>query len=193
MVIVYGGSFNPPTIAHYKIADYLIKRYNPNHFVFVPVGNSYHKPELAPFMHRFEMLKLLCKKLNHASVSDYENKPHFTGTIALLKDLENQVQDEIYFVLGADNLLTLDQWINYQELVKNYRFIVFERDNDAIEPYMNQSPFLKDYCSHFIIEKDFPKMDVAASRYRNHNEDHLVCDEINTYIYHHHLYNRGVK
>ena len=25
MKIIYGGSFNPPTIAHYKIAKYLLK------------------------------------------------------------------------------------------------------------------------------------------------------------------------
>ena len=34
MILVYGGAFNPPTIAHKAIMLYLMDLYKPNQFIF---------------------------------------------------------------------------------------------------------------------------------------------------------------
>ena len=36
MTIIYGGTFNPPTIAHFEIAKYLMNKFPNSKLVFLP-------------------------------------------------------------------------------------------------------------------------------------------------------------
>ena len=191
MLIVYGGSFNPPTNAHYEIAHYLIKKYNPSHFIFAPVGNPYGKKNLVRFKHRYNMLKLICDQLEYASITDYENNESYEGTVSLLQHLETQYEELPYFVLGTDNVFTLDKWINYELLLKRYRFIVIIRGNADVDAFLKQHSVLKHYQANFIIESDFPHLEVSSSLYREGGHEEMISKEVNDYIKKNKLYNRG--
>ena len=41
MEVVYGGCFNPPTIAHQEIISYLANHYDK--VILIPTGNDYNK------------------------------------------------------------------------------------------------------------------------------------------------------
>ena len=41
MIIVYGGTFNPPTVAHQLIANKVIENFKPKKFILLPVGENY--------------------------------------------------------------------------------------------------------------------------------------------------------
>ncbi len=58
----FGGCFNPPTNAHVNLAKKVLDECNLNRVVFVPVGDFYGKKELAPEKHRYNMLKIACKR-----------------------------------------------------------------------------------------------------------------------------------
>lgn len=191
MIILYGGSFNPPTIAHYKISEYLITKYKPKHFIFVPVGNYYQKEELIDFKYRYEMVKILSEKLTNAYVSDYENQPSYKGTITTLDHFQNIYKDEdLHYVIGADNLPSLSTWIEFVRLISTYKFIVLNRNNINLKEIIRHDEILKNYQKAFIIEEDFPKISVSASDYRNNFDDTVVLPEINSYIYKNNLYSR---
>lgn len=192
MVIVYGGSFNPPTIAHIHIAKYLIQKYQPKPFIFVPVGDRYHKKDLAPFNHRKAMLEIATQGLNDVAISDFENTSVFKGTIELLETIQEIYPDDVYFVLGADNLMDIETWIRFEELVKKFKFIVFPRDGIDVNQKIQSHPVLRKHSSHFFIEKDFIPHPISASLYRKEGKDEVVLKEVNDYIYRHQLYERGV-
>ena len=195
MIILYGGSFNPPTIAHYKIANYLIEKYKPSVFIFIPVGNTYNKPELIPFEYRYQMVKILTNKFSQSIVSDYENQfNEFKGTVETLNYFQALYpNDEIWYVIGADNLLTLHKWIDYQRLLKNYKFIVLKRDKINIKQIIHLNKYLKEFENNFIVEKELENMDISATLYRDKLIDSVVMNDINSYIYKHKLYHRGGK
>ncbi len=44
--VIFGGSFNPPTIAHYEISKAIIDKFKVNDFVFVPTSLNYGKKTL---------------------------------------------------------------------------------------------------------------------------------------------------
>ena len=89
MIIVYGGTFNPPTVAHRKIAEVVVKGFNPNKFILLPVGDRYTwKDQFVPFEHRFNMLKLLFKE-DIFEVSDLENIDEYKGTYQSLKTIKD--------------------------------------------------------------------------------------------------------
>ena len=41
IVAVYGGSFNPPTIAHERISKDILSLDNVDKFIYLPVGDRY--------------------------------------------------------------------------------------------------------------------------------------------------------
>jgi nicotinate-nucleotide adenylyltransferase len=126
MFIVFGGSFNPPTIAHKKIIQKLLEAFEDSKVLLLPVGNDYKKSELIPFNHRVMMLSLLTKEIKYAMIITIENVRNYKGTLYRLRELEKTYQP-LYFVIGSDNLKDFKSWINYQELLKSYPFIVMKR------------------------------------------------------------------
>ena len=127
--IVYGGSFNPPTVAHEAIIKELKRKFNPKNLIILPTGNSYVRKDLLDFKHRYEMLKLISNDII-LSLENEEKK--YLGTVGALDILSLQY-DDLYFVMGADNLIDIKTWIEYERLLKTYNFIVITRDDIDVE------------------------------------------------------------
>ncbi|RUM56920.1 MAG: nicotinate (nicotinamide) nucleotide adenylyltransferase, partial [Nautilia sp.] len=88
-----------------------------------PLKNSFS----APPQKRIEWIKKSINQKN-VEISDYEikqNKPCYT--IDTIKHFLKKY-DKISFVIGADNLSTLNKWKNIEELKKLINFIVVSRD-----------------------------------------------------------------
>lgn len=185
MNIVFGGSFNPPTIAHLEMIKKLLSTFKGSNVLLLPVGDDYKKPELELFHHRYEMLKHLVKGLEHVIVLDIEAINHYQGTLESLRRLEKTYQN-LYFVIGSDHLKTLHQWINYQELLKQYPFIVMTRKNALTQ---EEADVMYKDIEHRFMFIDFD-VDISASEVRldiQKRKTHLTQD-INQYILENHLY-----
>ena len=185
MVIVFGGSFNPPTVAHLEIIKKLLNTYMDSTVLILPVGNDYQKQELIPFTHRFEMLKLLVKDLDRVIISDLESKKTYNGTLESLNEL-SKTYENLHFVIGSDNLLQFETWINYKQLLKSYPFIVMTRKCGLNK--QQAEVLFREYDHHFIY---LPfQMNVQSSKIRSaihQKKDHLT-HEVFDYIQKNHLY-----
>lgn len=186
MNIVYGGSFNPPTIAHQQIIKKLLDTFKDAKLIILPVGNDYLKPSLVDYTYRRDMILLMTKAFKHKIViSDLEQNHGFKGTIEALNFL-SKTYDDLYFVLGSDNLELLNTWIEYKKLLKTYPIIVMNRNN-----YMTieQAEQMFEHIEHRFIFIDF-NMDVSSTEIRSHIKKHknLLSDEVYHYIIKHRLY-----
>jgi nicotinate-nucleotide adenylyltransferase len=132
-IAIFGGSFDPIHKGHIEIINKLSQKFDkvivlPNYLN--PLKNEFS----APAQKRFEWIQ---KSINNpkVEVSKYEikqNKPCYTiDTIKYF--LKNY--DEINFVIGADNLLSLNKWKDIKELKKLVKFIVVSRDNQKSSNY----------------------------------------------------------
>lgn len=102
IIAVFGGSFNPPTIAHINLAEQIIEKVeNVEKIVFVPVSTKYNKSGLAPDEVRFEMLKKICENKKNMEVSSVElDTKRQLYTIETLITLQEQyTKNEICFVI----------------------------------------------------------------------------------------------
>lgn len=54
--VIMGGSFNPPTLAHYMLMDYAIDALNAEFGYFVPVSDAYLKTEDAAFASSYRLI-----------------------------------------------------------------------------------------------------------------------------------------
>lgn len=185
MTIIYGGTFNPPTIAHFEIAKYLMNKFPNSKLVFLPTASFYAKSAKESFIHRYKMLEILAKKLGeNASVSNFENRQKkYLGTYHTLKHFDNA-----YFVLGADNLLHIEMWIKYPDVVIENKFIVFPRDNINLEKIFLENEILQKHRDNFIILDDFKEINISSTLFRKTKNQDYVLPEVYQYILENNLY-----
>lgn len=186
MIIVYGGSFNPPTKAHQKIMVSLIDKYKPDKFIFLPVGNSYKKPELIAFSKRVDMLELISKDYPEVIVSSIEDEAAYKGTLDALDKISAIYQSEVSFVIGGDNILSLEKWINANTLIKKHKIIVIDRGGINIDEIIH-SKFPKDKNQFEIVNLTLVE---SSSKVRSHfyQYEDYVSAEVSQYIKKNHLY-----
>ncbi|XMB85166.1 nicotinate (nicotinamide) nucleotide adenylyltransferase [Mycoplasmatota bacterium WC44] len=185
MLVVFGGVFNPPTLAHYKAAEVVIERLNVDRFVFLPVGLSYELKNVEDDLHRVNMLKLLADKLKaEISMVEIESK-EYLGTYETLKSMD---EPDLKFLIGSDNLHDLHKWKNATNLLEEFEFIVLSR-NESVEDIINSNIFLRDYKDKFIIIDDF-HFDISSTEYKKHLNEKLLLKEVSKYVEMNGLYRR---
>ncbi len=128
MVYVYGGSFNPPTIAHKKIIEILLMQHPESKVIIIPVGDDYKKHGLIEANHRLKMLELMVSNMNRVIISHLEIDHPYQGTLASLDALSKTYKDLAY-VIGSDQLSKIHTWINYETLLKTYPFVIMMRNH----------------------------------------------------------------
>ncbi len=188
MIIVFGGTFNPPTIAHQQIVKKIASLYNPSKFLIMPVGDNYSwKDSFASFDRRFEMLKLAFKDKKY-EISDLENQNTYKGTYQSLLKIKETYKSDVYFVMGADNIEKFDEWINFDKLINEFYFIILTRKTIDLNKIIDQK--YRQYQKRIIILDC--SINIAASDFRNNPEKKdLLPKSVYSYIKKHNLY--GVK
>ncbi len=192
MLIVYGGAFNPPTIAHYEVVKKVVEQLNPQKIIFMPVADHYDKKDLIECHHRINMLNILAKKIDsNVIVSDIEkHQEKFRGTLHTLDEVADKYKTtSIGFIIGADNLLEISEWIRIDELLEKYKVIVLKRDNIDINKVIKHNRVLNKYQDKFIILNCFKQLDISSSEFReNQDKKSIVTNEVLKYINENNLY-----
>lgn len=187
---IFGGSFNPPHNMHRDIALNLIIEHYLDKLIFVPTGNYYPKQSLVEFKHRYQMLKLMVGNNPNILVSAYEAKEKLTYTYQTLDYFHTiYPNDEIYFILGSDNLKEFKRWRNYEYILKNYKVLVINRNGDDI------TKILSDYSEYQdnIIRANIPLREISSTEIREqlkNNRDlaHKINKNVLEYIEKENLY-----
>lgn len=173
-IAVFGGSFNPPTIAHISLAkQVLAKMDNLEKVILVPVSTRYNKNGLASDEIRFNMLEQICAKEPGLEVSRLElDSDKQLYTIETLRKIKQQNPNkQIYFVLGTDNLKELEKWHKVYELLSSFKFIVLKRDEDSVSDIIDKSTILKKYESSFFELNGIDTVDLSSSYVRKRIQD----------------------
>jgi len=189
MIVVFGGAFNPPTIAHYEVAKHMIKRSGVSKLLFVPVGDHYEKAGLVPAFHRVNMLKKVTQILPKTSVSTIEiDADCALKTMETLESIQNLYPEaEIAFVMGADNLYDLPNWYAYERLIETFKFMVLNRQNLEVKGFIEEH--FPENKEKFILIDDFTALNISSTQYRSDTgAPNLVLPEVEAYIKQHSLY-----
>ena len=129
-IALYGGSFDPPHIAHEAIINALRELDFIDKVVVMPTFlNPFKKRYIAEAEVRLAWLKEMFSSYDDVEVSSYEvDQKRAVATIETIKHLK-QHYDKIYLVIGADNLESLHKWHRFDELKELVTFIVATRQN----------------------------------------------------------------
>jgi nicotinate-nucleotide adenylyltransferase len=129
-VALFGGSFNPPHVAHQMVALYVLETARVDQLWWVPCFRHAFEKPLAPFENRFRMCEQAAKALGaRARVTEIERAiggPSRTiNTVRRLRELHPDHQFSI--VIGSDLTAELNAWHGIEELQKLVSFIVIGR------------------------------------------------------------------
>ena len=174
------GSFNPLHVGHEKMINSLIYNNEMDKVIVILTGDNYHlKNNLIPYKDRYNMLKLSFNN-EKIIISDLEKeKYHYTyENIKLLK--EKYINDELYLVIGADNLIELNTWKNYEYILDNCNLIVYKRNNINIKEYLNNH--FTNYKNKIIIKKERGSVSSTLIRKLLKNNDETVNKYLNSKI-----------
>jgi len=192
MKIVFGGAFNPVTNAHIKVYEYLVNKLDADEFIFLPVSSAYTKSELASNYHRVNMLNLAIKPFKDISISKLEiDDVNYLGTYQSLIRVCDSNDCDITFVIGADNLFNMHNWINIEGILCEFKMIVLGRNGIDINLAIMSNPILRKHKDSFIVFKDF-NIDVSSTSFRETFDESQVNKEVYQYIIENDLY-RGEK
>ncbi|MEO9478094.1 MAG: nicotinate (nicotinamide) nucleotide adenylyltransferase [Cyclobacteriaceae bacterium] len=158
---LFFGSFNPIHVGHLIIANIVHESTDVDEVWFVVSPQNPLKKN-KNLLHEFDRLDLVQAAIAddyHFRVSDVEfsmPKPSYTiDTLTVLT--EKHPNHEFSLIIGSDNLGSLPRWKNHDQILKNFRLIVYPRPNsDASE-----------LIKHPKVEMvEAPEMEISATLIR---------------------------
>src|SRR5688572_7559026 len=119
-VAIYGGSFDPPHVAHLFTASYVLATGGFERVLVVPVYEHAFNKALAPFEHRVAMCRLCFAGLSGVEVSDIEAAlPRPSYTERTLERIAREHPDwRLRFVMGSDALADTSKWHDYEGVAR---------------------------------------------------------------------------
>jgi len=162
-IIVLGGSFNPPTLAHMRLLQSALDGLEAELGLFVPSSDSYvrrkmkrtaHPDEVLSEEMRLGLLKDMCQSDPRLAVSDAElaavkDSGHTYETMCTLQ--QQYPEAELYFVFGADKLNVFSRWGTFEPFVNRFRLLIFCRDDFDPEMIFAKNQRLNAHRDSFVF------------------------------------------
>lgn len=190
-VAIFGGSFDPPHLAHFEIILWLSKIFG--QVIVVPAyQNPLKTPTTIPLQTRLQWCKKMCENIDNVIISDIEarnNRVMFACELArhfyaeyfgekLLSNNDKQKSQNftppLYFVIGEDCLANLHKWKNIDELSSLVDFVVLQRGGaqksspkNFSKANQNNADFVKlhyvDFCPNALLDFKLNSGDISST------------------------------
>ena len=125
---ILGGSFNPAHKGHLAISKETIKRFKVKKIIWaITKKNPFKKKSNLNLSNRIQNCKKIIKRIKFIEVKFLENKIKSNKTINLINYFTKNKNNEIYFIMGADNLINFHKWHKWKVISEKCIIVVFER------------------------------------------------------------------
>jgi len=186
---LYFGSFNPIHIGHLIIAEHVIQHTDVDKLWFVVSPHNPLKDEhsLLNEYHRLHLVNLAIEdnpKFRASNVEFTLPKPSYTiNTLTYLT--EKFPLEQFSIILGSDSFQNIHRWKNYEQLVKQYSFIVYNRPGFEVTEMHGAD----------VTVLNAPLLEVSStyirSQFRNKKSTrYLLPDSVREYIEANHYYQK---
>ena len=125
---ILGGTFDPAHKGHLEISKQAKKRFDLKNIIWaITKKNPFKNKSELNLNNRIKFAKKLIGRNNYIKVRFYEKKIGSNRTIDLIKFLNKSEKFEIYFIIGADNLINFHKWYKWKSIIKKCNILVFDR------------------------------------------------------------------
>lgn len=157
-IVIMGGSFNPPTLAHFVLMRCAIDALQAEAGYFVPVSDAYlkrkmrhsHPPVVLSQELRVKMLQAMCH--NDMQVCEKEIGTVEPRTLKTLKSFkEGYPEHELYFVMGGDKLELLSHLAEKDAFFDTSKAVLYSRDSGGVEEALRNHKVLSEHVGSIIV------------------------------------------
>lgn len=119
-IAVFGGSFNPPHVAHVLAAAWALSSVPLSRLIVVPTYRHPFQKAMAPYEHRLRMCELAFAELRSAEVSRIEAELGGESlTLRTLEELQRRLPGaHLRLVIGSDLLAETSKWHAFERVAK---------------------------------------------------------------------------
>lgn len=188
---IFGGTFDPPHIAHVLCATAAIDEARLDEVVLMPAGDPYQKGAVASAEDRFAMTCLAAESNPELSVSRMEiDRDGPSYSIETVDALKTQGGDaEIFLIGGSDAIAGIRTWRHSERLIDEVGFVIIPRTpastKEALAALGSEPEVI---LVTGLTQLDISSTDIRARIAEGLPVGHLVQSKVVSYIRDHGLY-----
>ena len=162
---VLGGSFDPAHKGHLTISKEAKKRFDLKKIIWaITKKNPFKKDSKNSLTKRIKDCKKIVGKNSFIKVKFYENVIKSNKTIDLINYLKKNKNIEIYFLMGADNLINFHKWHKSKSISQKCNILVFDRH--GYKKNSLKSKTFKSLNKDNLTFIEFKKVNISSSQLR---------------------------
>jgi len=163
---VLGGTFDPAHKGHLAISRVAKKKIKLDYIIwFITLKNPFKKRSKINIEKRIKISKKITKKDKFIKVEFLEHKINSKKTIDLIRFLKKiNTTLDIFFIMGADNLIRFHKWNKWKKIVKLAKILVFDRQGYKLKS-LNSMAAKKIHKDRWKFIK-FKKVNISSSQIR---------------------------
>ena len=162
---VLGGSFDPAHKGHLAISKEAKKRYQLNQIIWaITKQNPFKTESKTSVKERIKYCKKIIGSNSFIKVKFYENIIKSNKTINLINYLKKNKKIEIYFLMGADNLINFHKWYKSKLISQKCNILVFDRH--GYKKNSLKSKTFKQLSKTNLEFIEFNKVNISSSQLR---------------------------
>lgn len=162
-----GGSFNPSHEGHLYVAMQAKKRLGLEQvWWLITPGNPLKDPStMLPLDERVALAEELTSNIPYIKIVDIENAIGGVRTYDTIQHIAQLFEESQFtWLMGADNLATIDRWFRWKDLVDSVNMAVFDRSSLKYQAIASKG-FV--YGNHRISFLNIKKHPFSATYIRN--------------------------
>ena len=163
---ILGGTFDPAHTGHIKISKTAKKKFKLDKVVWaITKKNPFKNKSSLNLKERIKYAKKINFKNKFIKIGFYEKKIKSNKTIDLIKYfVKKNRKYNIYFIMGADNLINFHKWKKSYQIANLCKILVFDRNGYKSKSL--KSPSFKRFNNKSIEFVKFNKVNISSSQLR---------------------------
>jgi nicotinate-nucleotide adenylyltransferase len=162
---ILGGTFDPAHKGHLAISKKAKKKFELKNIVWaITKKNPFKSESKSNLRSRIQFAKKLIGKNDYIKVKFYEEKIGSNRTVDLIDHLSKDKKNEVYFIMGADNLINFHKWYKWKSIIKKCNILVFNRQGYKAKS-LKSVTFTRTNKKSLIFV-NFNKVNISSSQLR---------------------------
>ena len=162
---ILGGSFDPAHKGHLAISKEAKRRFKLEKIIWAVTKKNPLKAESkTPLSKKIKDCKKIIGLNSFIKVKFYENIIKSNKTIDLINYLKKDKKIEIFFLMGADNLINFHKWFRSKLISQKCNIIVFDRH--GYKKNSLKSKTFKRLNNKTLTFVEFKKVNISSSQLR---------------------------
>ncbi len=160
-----GGSFDPAHKGHLTISKEAIKKFELKSVIWAITNqNPFKDKSINSLKDRINLCKKVINKNKYIKVKFFENLVNSNKITDLIDYLYKSKKYELFFLIGADNLINFHKWHKWQNILKKSKLVVFDRHGYK-KKSLNSRTY-KNTSEKKLTFVEFNKVNISSSQLR---------------------------